>query len=114
LQTVKSIAMQLYEQPDQKDHTVYMNLQLELSSGIHDAFMICDRSRQGLNCAVECDGGHADVIRLGKDERHLQFVNRGFTATGGCGGSEDDNLLWLEPTPGGDDVFDLDSTVVCP
>lgn len=113
-QTVRSIAMQLFEQPDQKDHTVYLNLQIELTDGVHDAFMLCDRTNPGLRCAVECDGGGADVVKIGKDEHRLQFVNRGFMVSGGCGGAEEEGDIWLAANPGGDDAFELETATVCP
>lgn len=113
LQTVRSIAVQLFEQPDQKDNTVYLNMQIESGNKTYDAFMICDRNRDGLSCAVECDGGGADVITVGKSEQVLQFVNRGFMMSGGCGGGEEEELAWLEPTPGGDDAFELESMETC-
>jgi hypothetical protein len=114
LQTVKSIAVQLFEQPDQKDHTVYLNMQIEAKSGSYDAFMICDRSVQGLSCMIECDGGGADIVAVDKSEDRLQFVNKGFMMAGGCGGGQEEENVWLEPTPGGDDVFDLETADRCP
>lgn len=114
LQTVQSIAIQLFEQPDQKDHTVYLNMQIQRRHQTYDAFMICDRRTEGLACTVECDGGSADVVTVGGSQNRVQFVNKGFMVSGGCGGAQDDGEVWLEPVPDGDDVFNLEAAESCP
>lgn len=104
-QTVASIHADFSQQPDERDPTIYLNLKIKAGGRIYDSFMICDKGASGLKCMVECDGGGADV-RPSNDG--IDFLNKGFLMSGGCGGeSEEEPVVWLNPSDQGDDVFNL-------
>jgi hypothetical protein len=102
-QTVRDIQMTLFRQANPRDKTIYMNLKLNVAGKPYETFMLCDSVNGGLSCAVECDGGHAEIQFT--DTKDLHFINKRFVVYGGCEGDEEPK--WMEPTANGDDAFDL-------
>ncbi|MGZ3722499.1 MAG: hypothetical protein ACXVA9_06195 [Bdellovibrionales bacterium] len=108
-QTASEIWMKLYMQKDPQDPTVYMNLQLTLRGEIFRTGMICDHKPNGsLHCAVECDGGQAELWPNGQSATDAILVNKGMYVNASC--DPVDHPIFWEGSPGDDDVFDLQLT----
>lgn len=71
--------------------------------------MFCQKNKNQLHCSIECDGGSADIYwEMRTKNNEITLVNNGFVLYGGCGSDIDENdMIWLKPTKGGDDVFKL-------
>lgn len=55
-------------------------------------------------CAVECDGGSVEILARDADGKMI-LKNNGVLLYGGCGAGEDQETIFLQSRPGGDDVF---------
>jgi hypothetical protein len=105
-QKTSDIWMKLYMQKDPADPTLYLNMQLTVSGTVYRAGMLCDRKPNGsVHCVVECDGGQAEIWQNDQAAADAFFVNKGIYITAVCDPTE--QPVRLEPTPGGDDIFDL-------
>ncbi|XGC81876.1 hypothetical protein ACES2L_05190 [Bdellovibrio bacteriovorus] len=73
----------------------------------YTTLMFCEKTGSGkLRCGVECDGGTADIRwSTSNPSKGATLKNNGFVMHGGCG--EEDDPIYLTPTPKGDDVFNL-------
>ena len=105
-QKTSAVWMMLYKDRDPKDPTLYMNLQVTMRGEIFRAGMLCDHRANGsLHCAIECDGGQAELWPNSEAPGNSYFVNKGIYVSGAC--DHVDKPVLMEPTSGGDDVFDL-------
>jgi hypothetical protein len=69
--------------------------------------MSCTVNGSKLECGIDCDGGHASVnFAITNAKNEILFKNEGFVMYGGCG-DEADEMIFLQATKGGDDIFKL-------
>jgi hypothetical protein len=112
LQTVRQLRLKFFKDEHSGD-SVVLSINAEIKRGdIYKPYatgMGCTPNRSGskLECFIDCDGGRAKVnLGLRQNADEITFINEGFVMYGGCG-EETDEMIWLNATRGGDDIFKL-------
>lgn len=101
LQTVKTMDVKLSRNDNDNLNLIEVKV-LRTDGKRYKTALACDE--KGF-CFIDCDGGSAKITKAGQG---LQLLNNGFIMQGGCG--EEEETIYLESKPGGDDVFFLNST----
>lgn len=118
LQTVKKMEMKASIVPELAgDEFIFLDIRALIKRPVGRGFqykvysngMGCGLKDNRLECGIDCDGGTATVAwDVTADEDQIWFRNKGFVMYGGCGSDVDmDDMIWLDPKKGGDDIFRL-------
>lgn len=107
-QKVKQIRVKLENTPDAGEGYSFLHVDAVLKGDknrfkLWRQLFVCENSTG--RCGVECDGGSVNLWGL-KDGK-LALQNNGFVLEGGCDGDGETETVMLEPTRGGDDLFQL-------
>lgn len=105
-QTVKSFKAKLVRDDTSTDYSNrYIQAEVVLKGEknfykLYRAYLSCQGDTN--ECSIDCDGGR---IKAWGTEKGLTIENLGFLMEGGCG--EESAPVFLKPSKGGDDIFNL-------